>query len=329
MDFTELTDLAAARVGGLALVANDEFFAPRGNLLKPGRGIFIPDKYTSRGKWMDGWETRRRREPGHDWCVVRLGLRGVIRGFDIDTNHFIGNYPEHASIEACDLRGAATKAALAKAPWVAVLPKSALEPGSRNLFAMTDPRPFTHVRLNIYPDGGIARLRVHGYVEVDWKQLRGKLVDLAAIASGGFVLAVSDEHFGAKANMLMPGRAPNMGDGWETRRRRGPGHDWAILKLGAPGRIERVEVDTNHFKGNYPESCSLEGCHAAGATLEALKGAATVWNEFLPRTKLSASKRHFFAKQLQARGPFSHVRLRIYPDGGVSRLRIHGRPEAR
>jgi allantoicase len=328
MDFTELPDLAAARVGGRAVLANDEFFAPKRNLLQPGRGVFIAGKFTSRGKWMDGWETRRRRTPGHDWCIVQLGLRGVIRGIDVDTNHFIGNYPEHASLDACDLGGTPTREALLRAPWTEVLPKSPLAPGSRNLLAVRAPHPCTHVRLAIHPDGGVARLRVHGEVDVDPLRLVAarRSVDLVAIENGGQVLAVSDEHFGSKDNMIMPGRAPNMGDGWETRRRRGPGHDWAILKMGVPGDIERIEVDTNHFKGNYPDSCSLEGCLAPGATLDALRGPALHWDEVLPATKLRASHRHLFSKEIQARGPFTHLRLRIFPDGGVSRLRIHGRP---
>jgi allantoicase len=324
MDFTERPDLAAARVGGRALFANDEFFASRRNVLEAGRGVFIPGKFTSRGKWMDGWETRRRRTPGNDWCVVKLGLRGRIRGVDVDTNHFLGNSPEHCSIEACDLPGATTAAALRKARWVEILSKRGLNGDSRNLFAVRNERPFTHVRLNIYPDGGVARLRVHGDVEVDFRRLEDKRIDLAAIGNGGVVLAVSDEHFGAKENLLMPGRAPNMGDGWETRRRRGPGYDWAIVKLGRAGMMERIEVDTNHFKGNYPESCSIEGCRAPGSATIHLVANSVSWSEVLPRTRLGPHRRHFFAK-LAARGPFSHVRLNIFPDGGVSRLRVHGR----
>lgn len=326
-DFSELPDLGAARVGGKAALANDEFFASRHNLLKPGRGIFIPDKFTARGKWMDGWETRRRRTPGHDWCIVKLGLRGIVRGVDVDTNHFIGNTPEMCSLDACDLRRDPKADALKKAPWVEILGRSALKGGSQNLFPVGDPRPFTHLRLNIYPDGGVARLRVHGDVVVDWARLTasGKAIDLAAIRNGGRVLTVSDEHFGAKENMIMPGRAPNMGDGWETRRRRGPGYDWAIVKLGTKGVLQRVEVDTNHFKGNYPESCSLEGCHAPEASLQRLTGSGLAWAEILPRRKLKAHTRHFFQKQLRERGPFTHVRLKIFPDGGVSRLRLYGR----
>ncbi len=324
MSFTELPDLAAARVGGKAIAANDEFFAPKSNLLKPGRGVFIPEKFTPRGKWMDGWETRRRRTPGHDWCVVRLGMRGLIRGLDVDTNHFIGNFPESCSLDAVDLPSAG---GLDSAPWTELLPKSPLKGGSQNFLEIHDERPWTHVRLNIYPDGGVARLRVHGEVLVDWNRLaRSKApVDLAAIEHGGLVLGASDMHFGSKDNMLMPGRAKNMGDGWETRRRRGPGFDWAVVKLGTAGTIEKIEVDTNHFKGNYPDSCLIEGVRADGAGLQSLSQAA--WRVVLPQTKLRAHHRHFFSKELKEAGPFTHLRLNIFPDGGVSRLRIHGRPE--
>jgi allantoicase len=325
--FTELADLAAHRVGGRALAANDEFFAPKENLLKPGRGVFIPDKYTSRGKWMDGWETRRRRTPGHDWCVVRLGMPGIVRGVDIDTNHFIGNFPEKASLDACHRPGRVELKALLSGitRWTEILPVSPLRGGSQNLFAIEGDRVFTHVRLNIYPDGGVARLRIFGEVRVDAAALAraAKLVDLAAIENGGLVLAASDMHFGAKDNLIMPGRSANMGDGWETKRRRGPGHDWLLLRLGAAGRPEKIEIDTNHFKGNYPDTASLEGVHAPGASLAELQADGAPWRELLPRTKLRPHFRHFF-KPTDS-GPFTHVRFRIFPDGGVSRLRLHGR----
>jgi allantoicase len=325
--FTELADLAAERVGGRAIVANDEFFAPKENLLKPGRGVFIPDKFTSRGKWMDGWETRRRRTPGHDWCILRLGMPGTIRGVDIDTNHFIGNYPEKASLEACHHPGQAERRALVspKTEWTEILPLSALRGGAQNLFGVKSERVFTHVRLNIHPDGGVARLRVYGDVRVDVAaRARARaVVDLASIRNGGLVLAASDMHFGSKDNVIMPGRSANTGDGWETKRRRGPGHDWLILRLGAPGLLERIEVDTNHFKGNYPESGSLEGCRAPAASLAELQTEGVGWRALLPRTKLRAHHRHFFRPT--DKGPFTHVRFRIFPDGGVSRLRLHGR----
>ena len=327
MDDIQLPDLVSARVGGRALYANDEFFAPRSCLVQPEPAVFVAGKYTSRGKWMDGWETRRRRTPGHDWCVLALGLRGRIREVDVDTSFFVGNQPERASLEACDLPGNPTRARLERASWAEVLPPSPLAPGSSNLFAVTSAGPFTHVRLNIFPDGGVARLRVRGEVEVDPVRLRGRVVDLAAIENGGVVLAASDMHFGSKEHLILPGRAKSMAEGWETRRRRGPGHDWAILKLGAAGRIEKVEIDTAHFKGNYPDSASLAGCLAPAASLAELANAS--WQELLPSSKLRPNARHFYsAKQLRARGPFTHVRLRIDPDGGVSRLRLHGRAEA-
>jgi len=325
MDHSALPDLVSARVGGRALYANDEFFAPRHCLVKPEPAVFVPGKYTARGKWMDGWETRRRRTPGHDWCVLQLGLRGRIHAVNVDTSFFVGNQPEKASLEACDLPGRPTRSALERAPWLEVLPPSPLAPGTSNLFPCAGAGPFTHVRVNIFPDGGVARLRVRGEVAVDLARLRARIVDLAAIANGGIVLGASDMHFGSKEHLILPGRAKSMAEGWETRRRRGAGHDWAVVKLGAAGRVEKVEIDTAHFKGNYPESASLEGCRAPRASLGELVDAA--WEELLPRTKLRPHARHLYSKELRSRGPFTHVRLRIYPDGGVSRLRIHGRIE--
>jgi allantoicase len=190
--------------------------------------------------------------------------------------------------------------------------------------AIGDDRPWTHLRLNIFPDGGVARLRVHGDVTVDWTRVGtgNRAVDLAALVHGGLVLAASDVHYGATDNMLMPGRAKHMGDGWETKRRRGPGHDWAIVRLGAPGILAKVEIDTSHFKGNFPDTASIEGTFAPDASLETLSSAA--WREVLPQTKLKAHHRHYFSKELRYRGPLSHVRLNIFPDGGVSRFRVHG-----
>jgi allantoicase len=329
--FTALADLASARVGGRAVAANDEFFAPRSNLVRPAPPVFVPDKFTTRGKWMDGWESRRRRVPGHDWCVIQLGIRGRIRGVVVDTSFFTGNHPSHCSIDALDSPRVVSRtlAALEGAPWTPLLEKAALRGNAHNYFAFETTSPdaasaWTHVRLNIFPDGGVARLRVHGDAAVDWTRIAqaGRPVDLAAIEHGGTVLQASDMHFGARGNMIMPGRAANMGDGWETRRRRGDGHDWAIVRLGTPGDIVRVEIDTNHFKGNYPDRASIDGCFAPAATVEALPRAD--WTVVLPETKLKPHHRHLFSRELQRTGPVSHVRLNIFPDGGISRLRVHG-----
>jgi allantoicase len=326
-----LVDLASARLGGAALLANDEFFAEKENLLKPGRGIFIADKYTDRGKWMDGWETRRRRTPGHDWCVVKLGLRGIIKHVDIDTNYFLGNHPPFASLDAVCLTSAfpSDASAIEAISWSPILTKSPLHPGSQNLFAVASDQSWTHVRLNIIPDGGVARLRVYGVVVPDWSRVKpGEIVDLAAVENGGVPLACSDMFFSSMNNLIMPGRSENMGDGWETKRRRGPGHDWIILKLGLPGTIRKIEVDTNYFKGNYPDSCSIEGCTEPAAATEDLAGPATEWREILPMTKLQPHTRHFFEKELSSIDDCTHIRLNIYPDGGVSRLRVLGNPAA-
>src|SRR5258706_314279 len=227
-DFTQLADLASERLGGRVLDANDDFFAPKENLLKESNPVFIEGRYTSRGKWMDGWETRRRRTPGHDWCILRLGLPGVIRG--------------------------------------------------------------------------------------------------VAVENGGSVVVSSDQFYGAPRNLLMPYRAKNMGDGWETKRRRGPGHDWVILKLGVPGTIHRVEVDTAHFKGNYPDSCALQAAFARNSAVDELNASSLAWEELLPNTKLKANHRHVFTK-LQPAGVATHVRFQIFPDGGGSRLPLFGRAD--
>jgi allantoicase len=325
-NFTDLIDLASVRVGGQALWASDEFFAGKENLLQPGRGVFIPDKYTENGKWMDGWESRRKRVPGHDSCLIRLGLPGRIRGFDIDTNHFLGNYPEHASVDAVCLDGDPSAEDLQKADWTCLLPISRLEGGSQNLFAIENDQRWTHLRLNIFPDGGVARFRVHGEVVPDWSKVQevDGLADLAAVENGGVSLLANDMFFSHRNNLIMPGRAANMGDGWETKRKRGPGNDWVIIRLGAPGHVRRVEVDTNHFKGNYPESCSIEGCSLGDVPDDFLASRSLSWQELLPRTKLKASHQHDFSSELTGAGPFTHVRLNIFPDGGISRLRLFG-----
>jgi allantoicase len=323
VNFTKRLNLASAKLGAKVLSANDEFFAPKENLLKLGKAIFIEDKYTPRGKWMDGWETRRRRVPGYDWCIVKLGVRGIVRGVNVDTSFFVGNYPEHCSIEVCDL---ASDSKLKSASWTEILPQSQLKGGGDNLFQIDSARPFTHLRLNIYPDGGVARLRVYGDVVLDLEKAKAPF-DLAAAQNGGRAILSSNEFFGAPNNMLMPGRAKNMGDGWETKRRRGPGHDWAVIRLAALGTLEKIEIDTNHFKGNYPDSFLLEGRLFSGADEDVLQTDA-LWTEIMPNTKLKAHTRHCFAKEIRQAGPFSHVRLSIYPDGGVSRLRIYGQPQA-
>lgn len=329
MDFTELVDLASEKLGGAALYANDEFFAPKENLLKPAAPIFIEGKYTDLGKWMDGWETRRRRSPRldekFDWCVIRLGTAGIIRGVVVDTSFFRGNFPSHCSMEACTVEGYPNTEQLLgdETEWIEILTQSELKGDSQNPFTINFPERVTHLKFKIYPDGGVARLRVYGEVLPDWKVLRQREseIDLAAVENGGTVLTASDMFFGHRHNLIMPGRALDMSDGWETKRRRGEGFDWCVIKLGTAGEIKRVEVDTLHFKGNYPESCSIEVGSATDDTdLEKI-----AWQELLPNTKLQAHTRRIFAGELKNCGIVTHARFNIYPDGGVSRLRLYGR----
>ncbi|HMJ47680.1 MAG TPA: allantoicase [Ferruginibacter sp.] len=321
--FTSLIDLAAEKLGGQALLCSDDFFAEKENLLKAGRGIFITDKYTDRGKWMDGWESRRKRTPGHDWCIISLAAPGKIYGVDIDTNHFLGNHPPFASIEACF--NADETFETDKAAWKVILPRSPLQPGSQNLYPIDDRSVYTHVRLNIYPDGGVARLKVYGEVFKDWNLIEdNSLEDLASALNGAKSVLCNDMFFSHMDNLIMPGRGINMGDGWETRRNRTPGNkDWVIVRLAHRGIIEKVLIDTCHFKGNYPDSCMIEGIDLNER--DENFNEEKEWKIILPLSKLKADSEHFFDNEIAIREPFTHVRLSIFPDGGISRMRLWGK----
>lgn len=319
-------DLANPRLGAKALYASDDFFAEVARMLNPEPAQFVPGKFDTNGKWMDGWESRRKRVAGHDWALVRLGVKGRIRGFDVDTSHFVGNYPPAVSIEATVSDSDAVDA-LQGAAWTEILPATPLGPSSHHLLEIANDGVWTHLRVNIYPDGGIARLRVYGQ-PVGGLEGAGpdQLVDLVALENGGRPVSWNDASFGSSAtSLLLPGRGVNMGDGWETRRRREPGNDWCVLELGAPGIIEKVEVDTAFFKGNYPDRCSLQAAYVRGGTDQSATTQSMFWPVLLPEQKLSMDAVHTFAEQLAALGPVTHVRFNIFPDGGVSRLRLWGK----
>jgi allantoicase len=310
--FLDLIDLASERLGAAAIDANDEFFAPKDCLVKPSPPEWREGVYTDRGKWMDGWETRRRRDvtsDSHDWCVIRLGVSGIVRGVDVETTHFKGNFPESCAIDLGD-----------ESRWTEAVGRTPLVGHDHNFITVRSAHPATHLRLRSYPDGGVARLRAYGDVVADWDRLRRRGdVDLAAAEYGGLVVACSDMFFGSRHNLIMPGDATHMGDGWETKRRRGPGHDWTIIRLAAAGAIRRVEVDTRHFKGNAPGACSLEAS-AEGPETKA-------WRELLPRTALLAHARQTFEDEVRNVQDVTHVRFNIFPDGGVGRLRLFGVPK--
>ncbi len=320
--FTEWINLAQPRLGATVVYATDEFFASKERLIKPEPPVFIPDKYDEHGKWMDGWESRRKRDPGHDYCIIRLGSPGIIRGFELDNSHFTGNYPPAISID-----GALTESwSGEQCTWTELVPQQAVEGDRQHCFPITESHPWNHLRLNLYPDGGVARLRVYGQVKRLWKDHDFQIEhDLAAIGNGGRVLCCNDMHYGHMSNLIAPGRGINMGDGWETRRRRKPGNDWVILALGHSGIIDRVEIDTAHFKGNYPESCSLEGALSDADPDDRFDHADLNWKPLLPQAGLGPDQIHTFSTEIQQHAPVNRIRLNIYPDGGISRIRLFGK----
>ena len=323
-DFTRrYVNLADARLGAKALACSDDFFAEMSRMLNPEPAVFVPGKYDTNGKWMDGWESRRKRGPGHDWCIVRLARPGVLFGVDLDTSHFTGNYPPAIALEGCDVANGDPDA---NTVWFPVLAAMNLGGNAHRYVALDGAHRVSHLRVNLYPDGGLARLRVYGVPDPTLAQAEADgLIDLVAALNGGTVVAANNQHFGLASSLLIPGRGVNMGDGWETRRRREPGNDWCILALGQPGVIEAIEVDTCHFKGNYPDRCSIQATNAAGGTAESMVTQSMFWPVLLPEQKLQMDHQHHYRAEIVLRQPVTHVRFNLFPDGGVSRLRLRGR----
>ena len=336
--FSGLPDLAVRTLGGSVVYANDELFAERENLITAAPAVFAPATFGPKGQVYDGWETRRRRERGHDHAIVRLGAAGIVHGVVVDTSFFTGNYPPEVSVEATGAEGFPSPADLAGADWVTLVPRSPAKGDARNTFEVSDPHRYTHVRLSIYPDGGVARLRVHGEVVPDPRFLAGTL-DLAAAENGGTITGCSDMFYSSAAHLIAPGRARTMGEGWENARRRDDGNDWVSLRLALPGRIRYAELDTSLFVGNAPGWARLSGSGAgpgasAGAGLGAGpgsgrgsgpgagSGSGEEWFDLLPRTRLQPDTRHRF--RLAGRPAVAAARLYVYPDGGMARLRLWG-----
>jgi allantoicase len=320
--FTDLVNLAARSLGAGVVAANDELFAEKENLIVAAPAEFRPHTFGHKGQIMDGWETRRRRGAGadephptdsdHDWAIVRLGVAGVVRGVVVDTAHFTGNYPETASIEAASVPGTPSPEELADAEWTELVPRVPLKGDTAHAFPVEVEQRFTHVRLNIWPDGGVARLRVYGEVVADPRDLDGLTFDLAAQEFGGVATGASDRYFSSPHNLNALGRAAVMGEGWETRRRRNKDHDWVELRLAGTGEVLAVEVDTTHFVANCPGWASVSGRDESGE-----------WFDLLPRTALRPDTRHRL--RITPQRPVTAARLNVYPDGGVARLRLTGR----
>jgi len=318
-DFGTMTDLASRELGGSVVFANDEFFAEKENLIKAGPPVHAAEEFGHKGKVYDGWETRRRREPGHDHAIVRLGCPGIVHGVVVDTAFFRGNYPPEISVEAACAAGYPSAAELAEISWHPLVARAAALGDTVNRYPVGDRHRWTHVRLSIYPDGGVARLRVHGDVVPDPAFMTGT-IDLAAIENGGTVIGCSDAFYSPPAHLIMPGLSRVMSDGWENARRRGPGNDYVELRLGAAGRIRHVEVDTSYYVGNAPGWIRLTAAGPAGP--DAAEPAAREWRELVPRTRVQPDTRHRFV--VDDPGEVEFLRLDVIPDGGIARLRVYG-----
>ncbi|KIQ20372.1 allantoicase [Rhodococcus sp. MEB064] len=321
-DFLAFPDLASRALGGSVSAANDELFAQRENLIKPTAPFFDPTEFGHKGKVYDGWETRRRRDEGHDYAIVRLGAAGIVHGVVVDTAYFRGNYPPFVSVEAASIEGYPSAGDILNAHWHTLVDKSPADGDTANLYPVSDGRRWTHVRLSIYPDGGVARLRVHGEVVPDARFLGGT-VDLLAAENGGRLVECSDAFYASPANIILPGRARNMGEGWENSRRRGGGNDFAVFALGVAGVPRHVEIDTSYYVGNAPGWASLRTVDARTADVDD----PAAWTEVLARTAVQPDTRHMLL--LDDAPAATHLRLDVYPDGGLSRLRLFGDPDDR
>lgn len=319
--FSDYIDLAQPRLGSEVVFATDDFFADKARLIDPADPVFIDGKFDDNGKWMDGWESRRKRSTGYDYSVIRFGVPGFIVGVDIDTSHFTGNFPPGASLEAC----VSNQVIPDQSDWVVIHASVKLEGNCHHYLDIQNQQIYTHLRLNIYPDGGIARLRVYGNIKPDLSVSDpSELIDLLAMENGGRAIACNDEHFGSMHNLNAPGRGINMGDGWETARRRVPGNDWAILALGCPGVVEKIEIDTAHFKGNYPDRVSIQAAYVHGGVTDSIITESLFWKNLLPEQALEMDKQHYFIDLNPGVTAITHIRLNIFPDGGISRVRLLG-----
>ena len=321
-EFTRLPDLASRRLGGSVVDANDELFAERENLIKPEAPAYSTYTFGHKGQVYDGWETRRRRQPGHDHAVVRLGAPGVVRGVVVDTAFFKGNYPPEVSVEGTGVEGYPSPEELRAAEWAELVPRSPVEGDARNPFPVSAPVRCTHVRLSIYPDGGVARLRVHGEAVPDPRLLATGTIDLAALVNGGVVSGCSNMFYSSPTNLISPGEARVMGEGWETARRRDDGNDWVELALAGPGVVRLAEIDTRYFVGNAPGWASLRGRDGRAGSDDPV-----AWTELLPRTRLQPDTLHLF--RLPTGPEITDVRLDVFPDGGLARVRLYGELSAK
>ena len=316
-------NLAEPRLGSKVIFKTDDFFASASRIINPNPPIFKEGVFDKHGKWMDGWETRRRRRKGFDYLIIKLGKPGKIFNVDIDTTHFSGNQPTHASLQACYSN---KKKPNNKSRWITILNKKKLDPNKNHNFNIKNKSIFTHIKLNIYPDGGVARLRIFGEIEMKDVNFGSKMINLCSMLNGASIIGCNNEHFGRAENILAPGKGKNMGDGWETKRSRGKNFDWLIIKFGYPGKINKIEIDTHHFKGNYPDSCSVQAAYISKKiSNNSIVRKSNKWKLLLNKAKLNANKKHSFNSKTMQKNKINFIRINIYPDGGISRIRAFGK----
>ena len=319
-----LIDLAQSRLGSKIVYKTDEFFAPAKRIINPWSPVFKEGVFDKHGKWMDGWETRRKRKKGHDFLILKLGKPGMINKVDIDTSYFSGNHPSQISLQACISN---KKIPDKKTKWITIIKKSQTKANSHHFFNVRNKSFFTHVKLNIFPDGGVARIRIYGSMKI--KKIKGKkILNLTSVLNGAVPIVCNNEHFGRAENILAPGNGKNMGDGWETRRSRGKNFDWIIIKCGEAGKINKIQIDTHHFKGNYPDKCSVQASYLNNKISEkSIVNKSKRWDLLLNKVKLHAHKKHNFKNKLMKNKKVNYIRINIFPDGGISRVRVFGKVE--
>ena len=317
-----LIDLAQPRLGSKVIFRTDDFFASADRIIDPSAPVFKEGLFDKNGKWMDGWESRRKRTPGHDYLIIKLGKPGSISKVNVDTSHFNGNQPSMISIEACNSKSNNIK----KFKWKSLLGKKKTKANSPHIFKTSSKSVFTHIKLNIFPDGGVARLRLYGNISKEKNDFKNKTINLASLLDGASVIACNNEHFGKAENILAPGKAKNMGDGWETRRRRDKGFDWLILNSIDGEKIDKIEISTHHFKGNFPSHCSLQAAYiTTKKSSSSIVSGSNKWKTLMNKTMLKANKTHTFRNVLMKNDKINFIKINIFPDGGISRFRIFGK----
>ncbi|MDC0405219.1 allantoicase [Candidatus Pelagibacter sp.] len=317
-----LIDLAQPRLGSKVIFRTDDFFASADRIIDPSAPVFKEGLFDKNGKWMDGWESRRKRTPGHDYLIIKLGKPGSISKVNVDTSHFNGNQPSMISIEACNSKSNNIK----NFKWKSLLVKKKTKANSHHIFKTSSKSVFTHIKLNIFPDGGVARLRLYGNISKEKNDFKNKTINLASLLDGASVIACNNEHFGKAENILAPGKAKNMGDGWETRRRRDKGFDWLILNSIDGEKIDKIEISTHHFKGNFPSHCSLQAAYiTTKKSSSSIVSGSNKWKTLMNKTMLKANKTHTFRNVLMKNDKINFIKINIFPDGGISRFRIFGK----